>query len=229
MVELGEQTNGSDTTGKNTDGTKDTHQEAGVDNEGKRQAVLKTEDEKAALAQLLGPEIARETNVKEQVKALEEFKKAVKQREDNTASNKDVYAGGSSQYPAVQHYYHHSNSQLGRQSSYTQDPHQDIHQPSVVIPAHGHWAAEQHLGIGSAVIVSNSNPPIGGTIRWIGTIPQANGYVAGVELSRSGSFTFNLDMNWKHQWLDVLMVFGYRKEYLYVILTVHQTRDTSAS
>ena len=182
MVELGEQTNGSDTTGKNTDGTKDTHQEAGVDNEGKRQAVLKTEDEKAALAQLLGPEIARETNVKEQVKALEEFKKAVKQREDNTASNKDVYAGGSSQYPAVQHDYHHSNSQLGRQSSYTQDPHQDIHQPSVVIPAHGHWAAEQHVGIGSAVVISNSNPPIGGTIRWIGTMPQVNGYVAGVEL-----------------------------------------------
>ena len=101
MVELSEQIKGSDTTEKGTDGTKDTHQEAGV---------------------------------------------------------------------------------VGRQSSYTQDPHQGSRQPSVVVPAQGDWAAEQHVGIGSVVVISNINPPMCGTIRWIGTIPQVNGYVAGVEL-----------------------------------------------
>ena len=75
-----------------------------------------------------------------------------------------------SQYPAVQHYYPHSNSQLGRQSSYTQDPHQGSHQPSIIVPAQGAWAAQQHVGIGSAVAISNSNPPMYGTIRWIGTL-----------------------------------------------------------
>ena len=98
MVELSEQMNGSDTTEKGTDGTKDTHQKAGV---------------------------------------------------------------------------------VGRQSSYTQDPHQGSHQPSVVVPAQGDWAAQQQIGIGSAVVIST---PMCGTIRWIGTIPQVNGYVAGVEL-----------------------------------------------
>ena len=119
MVELGEQIKGSDTTEKGTDGTKDTHQEAGVDNEDRRYAASKLEKEKAGLAAL----------------------------QQNTPN-------------------------------YTQDP----HQPSVVVPAQGDWATQQHLGIGSAVVISNSNPPMYGTIRWIGTIPQVNGYVAGVEL-----------------------------------------------
>ena len=38
------------------------------------------------------------------------------------------------------------------------------------------------LGVGSAVIVFNINPPIYGIIRWIGTMPQVKGYIAGVEL-----------------------------------------------
>ena len=149
-----------------------------------RQAVLNVEKEKATLAQELGPEIAMETNIEEQVKAMEMFKKS-KQR-NTVAPDKVVYAGGSSsdcQNPAVQQYYPHSNGQLGRQSSYTQDPHQGSHQPSVVVPAQGDWVTQQHVGIGSDVVVSNSNPPMCGTIKWIGTIPQAvNGHVAGVEL-----------------------------------------------
>ena len=115
MVELGEQIKGSDTTEKGTDGTKDAHQEAGVDNENRRQAASKLEKQKAGLA------------------ALQQYT-----------------------------------------PNYT-------HQPSVVVPAQGVWAAQQHLGIGS-VVVYNINPPIGGTIRWIGTIPQVNGYIAGMEL-----------------------------------------------
>eukprot|EP00731_Ephydatia_muelleri_P026538 Em0018g638a len=56
------------------------------------------------------------------------------------------------------------------------------HQPSVVVPAQGDWATPHHVGIGSAVVISNSNPPMYGTIRWIGTMPQVHGYVAGMEL-----------------------------------------------
>ena len=56
------------------------------------------------------------------------------------------------------------------------------HQPSVVVPAQGYWATPHHVGIGFAVVISSSNPPMYRTIRWIGTIPQVNGYVAGVEL-----------------------------------------------
>ena len=240
MVEPVEQMNGSDTTEKGTDGTKDTHQEAGVDNEYRRQAVVKLDKDKATWARDLGPEIARETDIDEQKKALEEFKKA-KQRENNKAPDKGVQEGkgvavlnfekekaalvqhlgpeiaretnieeqvkglgrfqklkqrkdnadpdkgmqpvgssADSQYQAVQHCYPQSNSQLGRQSSYTQDPHQGSRQPSVVVPAQGDWDAQQYVG--SAVVVSNINPPMCGTIRWIGTIPQVNGYVAGVEL-----------------------------------------------
>ena len=169
MVELDEQINDSDNTERSTLGIKDIHKEARVDNKG--QKVLRFEKEKATLAQDLGPEIARETDIEEQRKALEEFKKA-KQREDKAAPNKDVYAGGSSaniQYPADQKDYPYSNSQpFSRQSNYTQDPHQGSHQPSV------------DVGIGSDVVVSNSNPPMHGTITWIGTMPQV--YVAGVEL-----------------------------------------------
>ena len=119
MVELSEQIKGSDTTEKGTDGTKDTHQVTGVDNENRRQAASKLEKQKAGLA------------------ALQQYT-----------------------------------------PNYTQDP----YQPSVVVPAQKDWAAQQHLGIGSAVVISNSNPPTYGTIRWIGAIPQVNGYIAGVEL-----------------------------------------------
>ena len=120
MVELGEQIKGSDTTEKGTDGTKDTHQKAGVDIENRRNAASKLEKEKAGLA------------------ALQQYT-----------------------------------------PNYTQDP----HQPSVVVPAQGDWATQQHLRIGSAVVMSdNINPPMYGTIKWIGTIPQVNGYVAGMEL-----------------------------------------------
>ena len=178
MVEQDEQINDSGNTERNTFSIKDIHKEATVYNMG--QATLHCEKEKAALVMDLGPEIAMETNIEEQMKALEEFKKS-KQREDNSAV-KTVRSTADSQYPAVQHYYHHSNSQLGRQSSYTQDPHQGSHQPSIIVPAQGDWAAPHHVGIGSAVIVSNINPPMCGTIKWIGTIPQVNGYVAGVEL-----------------------------------------------
>ena len=180
MVELDEQINGSDSREKSTSATKGIQKEAGVYNEERRHV----EKEKAALAQCLGPEIAMETNIEEQVKAMETFEKS-KQRNTVAAPDKVVYAGGSSsdcQNPAVQQYYPHSNGQLGRQSSYTQDPHQGSHQPSVVVPAQGDWVTQQPVGIGSTVAVSNSNPPVCGTIRWIGTIPQANGYVAGVEL-----------------------------------------------
>ena len=119
MVELSEKIKGSDTTEKGTNGTKDTHQEAGVDNENRRNAASKLEKEKAGLA------------------ALQQYT-----------------------------------------PNYTQDP----HQPSIVVPAQGDWAAPQHVGIGSAVVISNTNPPMYGTIRWIGTMPQVNGYIAGVEL-----------------------------------------------
>ena len=175
MVEQDEQINDSGNTERNTFGIKDIHKEATVDNKG--QPALHFEKEKAALVMDLGP---RETNIEEQMKVLEEFKKA-KQRKDNSAVQ-PVRSTADSQYPALQHYYPHSISQLSRQSSYTQDPHQGSHQPSVVVPAQGHWAAQQHVGIGSAVVISNSNPPMYGTIRWIGTIPQVNEYVAGVEL-----------------------------------------------
>ena len=180
MVELYEQINGPHSREKSTSNTKGIQKEAGVYNEERRHV----EKEKATLAQCLRPEIAREVDMKEQIKALLEIQKA-KQHEDNSAPNKDVYASGSSadcQYPKFQQYYPHSNSQLGRQSSYTLDPHQGSHQPSVVVPAQGDWVTQQPVGIGSTVAVSNSNPPVCGTIRWIGTIPQANGYVAGVEL-----------------------------------------------
>ena len=65
------------------------------------------------------------------------------------------------------------------------------HQPSVVVPAQGDWATQQHLGIGSAVVISNSNPPMYGTIRWIGTMPQVHGYVAGVELVSVTLYAYN--------------------------------------
>ena len=95
---------------------------------------------------------------------MEGFQKA-KQQENNAAPDEGVQAVGStadSQYPAVQHYYPHSNSQLGGKSSYTQDPNQGSHQPLVVVPAQGEWAAQQHVGIGSAVVISNSNTPMYG-------------------------------------------------------------------
>ena len=38
------------------------------------------------------------------------------------------------------------------------------------------------LGVGSTVMIPNLTPPIYGIIVWIGTIPQVQGYVAGVEL-----------------------------------------------
>ena len=82
MVEQDEQINDSGNTERNTFGIKDIHKEATVDNKG--QAALSCEKEKAALVMDLGPEIARETNIEEQMKALEEFKKA-KQRKDNSA------------------------------------------------------------------------------------------------------------------------------------------------
>eukprot|EP00731_Ephydatia_muelleri_P026550 Em0018g650a len=82
MVEQDEQINDSGNTERNTFGIKDIHKEATVDNKG--QAALNCEKEKAALAMDLGPEIAMETNIEEQMKALEEFKKA-KQRKDNSA------------------------------------------------------------------------------------------------------------------------------------------------
>ena len=144
MVELSEQM------GKSANGTKHTYQKAGVDNENGQKAASKLE---VPLVIDLGPEIARETTIEEQIKALEEFKKA-KQREDNSVPNKDVCA--------------------------------------VVVPAQGYWAAQQHLGIGSTVVMSNSNPPMYGTIRWIGTIPQVNGYVAGMELVSVTVYTYNL-------------------------------------
>ena len=56
------------------------------------------------------------------------------------------------------------------------------HQPSIVVPAQGDWATPHQVEIVSAVFISNSNPPMYRTIRWIGTIPQVNGYIAGVEL-----------------------------------------------
>ena len=40
------------------------------------------------------------------------------------------------------------------------------------------------LVVGSAVIIPNNNPPIYGTIRWIGTIPPVHECIAGVELVR---------------------------------------------
>ena len=64
-------------------------------------------------------------------------------------------------------------------------------QPSVVVPAQGDWATQQHVGIGSAVVISNSNPPMYGTIRWIGTIPQVNGYIAGVQLVSVTLYAYN--------------------------------------
>ena len=65
------------------------------------------------------------------------------------------------------------------------------HQPSVVVPAQGYWATPHHVEIVSAVVISNINPPIGGTIRWIGTIPQVNGYVAWVELVSVTFYAYN--------------------------------------
>ena len=65
------------------------------------------------------------------------------------------------------------------------------HQPSVIVPAQGDWATPHHEGIGSAVVISNINPPMYGTIRWIGTIPQVNGYVAGVELVSVTLYAYN--------------------------------------
>ena len=42
------------------------------------------------------------------------------------------------------------------------------------------------LRVGSTVIIPNSVPPLSGTIKWIGIIPQISisGYVAGIELVR---------------------------------------------
>ena len=74
MVEQDEQMNGSDTTGKSASGTKDIiHKVAGVDDEGRKQAALKLEKEHAALSKDLGPKLARETNIEEQVKIMEGF------------------------------------------------------------------------------------------------------------------------------------------------------------
>ena len=88
-----------------------------------------------------------------------------KQHENNAAPDEGVQVVGltaDSQYPALQHYYPHSNSQLGRQSSYTQDLHQGSRQPSIVVSAQGDRAAQQHVRIESAVVISNSNPPMYG-------------------------------------------------------------------
>ena len=127
------------------------------------------EKEKAALAKVLGPEIAGETSMEEQLRILEECKKA-KQREDNTSADRGVLTGGPStdrQYPAAQQNYPQSSSHLGKQSSSTQDPYQLSHSQPSSVPLQGDWSSP--LVVGSAVIIRNSNPPMCGTIRWIGT------------------------------------------------------------
>ena len=65
------------------------------------------------------------------------------------------------------------------------------HQPSVDVLAQGYWATPHQVGIVSAVFISNSNPPMYGTIRWIGTIPQVNGYIAGVKLVSVTLYAYN--------------------------------------
>ena len=155
-----------------------------INGAGRKAALEKEkEKEKAALAKDLGPETAGQTNIDEQVKLLEEFKKA-KQREYNSSADRAVLTGVPStdrQYPAAQQNYPQSSSHLGRQSSSTQDPYQFSHSS---VPLQGDWSSP--LVVGSAVMIPNSNPPICGTIRWIGTIPQVQGYVAEVELVSTG-------------------------------------------
>ena len=107
-------------------------------------------------------------------------KRKKKQREDHMSADKGVQPGGPStdrQDPAAQQNYPKSSSHLGRQSSSTQDPYQLSHSQPSSVPLQGDWSSP--LVIGSAVIL---NPPMCGTIRWIGTISQVQGYVAGVEL-----------------------------------------------
>ena len=160
----------------------DESRHAAVEKEKEREKEKEKEKEKAALAKVLGPEIAGQTDIDEQLRILEECKKA-KQREDNTSADRGVLTGGPSadrQYPAAQQNYPQSSSHLGRQSNSTQDPYQFSHSQPSSVPLQGDWSSP--LVVGSAVILPKSNPPIYGTIRWIGTIPQVQGFVAGVEL-----------------------------------------------
>ena len=184
MVEPAEQIDGSDINVTNTAATKDEPKVAGGKFEESRQAALEKEKkkEKAELAKMVGSDIAGGTDIAEQLKILEECKKA-KQREDNISADRGVLTGGPSadrQYPAAQQNYPQSSSHLGRQSSSTQDPYQLSHSQPSSVPLQGDWSSP--LVVGSAVMIRNSNPPMCGTIRWIGTISQVQGYVAGVEL-----------------------------------------------
>ena len=180
MVELDEPTKGSNISAKSTPCTTDQLKEAGVDYKESRRAALEYEKQKAAaaLAKDLRPEVAKETDIDEQVKALEHFKRP-RQREDNAAADRGVPTGGPSadrQYPESS-----SHLQLGRESGNTQGPYHG--QPTFGIPQQGDWVARLRvLGVGSAVMVHNADPLMYGVIRWIGTIPQVKGCIAGVEL-----------------------------------------------
>ena len=248
MVELDEPTKGSDISAKSTPCTTDQLKEAGVDYEESRRAALEYEKQKAAaaLAKDLGPEVAKETNIDEQVKALEQFTKA-KQQEDNTAADRGVPTSEPSayrQYPAVQPNCSQQSSQLCRQSGSTHNPNQfsaennqsggtydPYHGQPRPVSRQGDWM--QHVGVGSTVMVPNINPPMYGIIRWIGTMPQVQGYVAGVELV-SGVYIYIqryvlyncLYLHRKHHWMGVLMVYGYKIGH--VILLVSQIEVISA-
>ena len=194
MVRLDEHINGSDLSANSTGGAENEPKEADGNYEESGQVAMEKEKkqekekEKAALAKVLGPETAGQTDIDEQTKPLEELKK-VKQLEDHMSADRAVLAGVPSadrQYPAAQQNYPQSSSHLGRQSSSTQDPYQLSHSQPSSVPLQGDWSSP--LVVGSAVMISNSNPSMCGTIKWIGTVPQVQGYVAGVELVSKGIF-----------------------------------------
>ena len=64
------------------------------------------------------------------------------------------------------------------------------------------------LTVGSFAIVSYTNPPIFGTIRWIGTIIGISGLMAGLELVSDTTTlerTFMIMLYWKH-WMSLLFL-----------------------
>ena len=190
MTELDVQMKGSNCSAISSACTTDHLMEVGMDYDESRKAVLELEKQKAATSALskdLGLAIAGQTDIVEKVTAYEEFEKAM-HCEDNTTADRIVPTCGPSmdkQCPAVQLHYAQSSSQLGIQSGNTEDPFLFSHCQPSPMPRQGGIIPK--LGVGFAVMIPNISPPMYGTIRWIGTLPQVQGCVAGVELV---SFTF---------------------------------------
>ena len=147
---------------KNSVGAKHVFVGAGVVNGNTGQVALMNEQ---MLATELGPVIAGEISMEEQLELMRGFK-------NDKAQN---LQSGTSQDPCILH-----NFSIGFVFT--------------AYSALGDLTAQ--LVVGSAVIIPKSNPPMCGTIRWIGTIPPVHDeHIAGVELVRLAACSCGLHHN----------------------------------